>query len=672
MAWYSDGTVSVTNGSPVVTGTSTAFVANARSGDAFMGPDGRVYELVNASSNTVLAISPNYMGSTGSGQPYAIAPMQGYVKASADLLRSVVNNYAGILTSIQPWATAETAAIAREELELAENSVLSIDGRVGALILNVENIESLRLTPSTNAAVCTAGYYEAGDGGAGRYVFDADDTTSLDNGFTVIVATDGGRRKLQKSTHYDLRQAGVVFDGITDNTAALNNAITFVKANGGILTGPEGVCITGQQQAGSATKYWGIIGAGKYATEFRHKDGNGTMFVGGSSSTGTFYFSDFTINCMFTEYAHVNSSHGIAITGVSGARGHNLRVENYKGSGILIYDNIYAGNKDNKFFDCEVVGNGVTTDNGMLIANMDDSGFWRCRAEDVLGSPGFGVQLKNQCTDSHMVDCSGKNCVEAVAFGNDSSPATSAEKCSIVNAKSFGCSQAFTALDANNNYIHFSYIDHNNSSSFAFDLLGSSSNNTAVIDVIENIPSNRACVRLQGTGVSNSVDIKQAQNLNSTGYIVDYTGTTGDGNIVNIGKTYNPVMHPNGTRGWGAFGSTAGNAMNSSFYAITEQKTISAGVVTRSNTAARIYQIDTESASASDDLDTISASIIDDGRIITISTISNARDIVVKHATGNIRLNGSIDFTLAASASSVSLEYRHALTAWCEVSRASI
>ena len=89
MTWYKTGTVQVTLNSDTVVGTGTAFIANARVGDAFSGPDGNWYEVINIVSNTSLGIYPNYRGaSVASGGTYIIAPMEGYVKDSADALRA--------------------------------------------------------------------------------------------------------------------------------------------------------------------------------------------------------------------------------------------------------------------------------------------------------------------------------------------------------------------------------------------------------------------------------------------------------------------------------------------------------------------------------------------------------------------------------------------------------
>lgn len=100
MPWYKSGTVSVTQNSNAVIGTGTAFLANSRVGDAFRGPDGAWYEVINIASDTAMAIAPNYQGATNAAGVYALAPMQGYVKDSADALRALVNAYGSKLAAL--------------------------------------------------------------------------------------------------------------------------------------------------------------------------------------------------------------------------------------------------------------------------------------------------------------------------------------------------------------------------------------------------------------------------------------------------------------------------------------------------------------------------------------------------------------------------------------------
>ena len=115
MTWYKSGTVSVAQNSSAVIGTGTAFIANSRVGDAFRGPDGNWYEVVNIASNTALAISPNYQGPNAAGGVYALAPMEGYVKATADALREASRQVGdaldGLEESVQQAADSAAAAL---------------------------------------------------------------------------------------------------------------------------------------------------------------------------------------------------------------------------------------------------------------------------------------------------------------------------------------------------------------------------------------------------------------------------------------------------------------------------------------------------------------------------------------------------------------------------------
>lgn len=97
MPWYRVGQVAIAAGQNTVTGTGTAFSANARVGDALQGPDGRWYEVTNIASATALSILPAYQGATVVGGSYGLAPMQGYVKESADRLRQIVDQFGGTL-----------------------------------------------------------------------------------------------------------------------------------------------------------------------------------------------------------------------------------------------------------------------------------------------------------------------------------------------------------------------------------------------------------------------------------------------------------------------------------------------------------------------------------------------------------------------------------------------
>lgn len=101
--------------------------------------------------------------------------------------------------------------------------------------------------------------------------------------------------------------------------------------------------------------------------------------------------------------------------------------------------------------------------------------------------------------------------------------------------------------------------------------------------------------------------------------------------------------------------------------------TIATGVIFAYRNTLRV---DTEAAAGSDDLDSIydgngGTSVRDliDGQKITLSTQNSARDVVVKHATGNILVNGAADFTLLTVDKFIVLQWSVKRAKWFEVGR---
>lgn len=84
MASYRQGTVAVTNGSKIVTGTDTAFITTGiYAGDIFALvdanniPDGTLYEVASVESDTKLTLLQAYQGTSGSAKNYVIMNMAG-------------------------------------------------------------------------------------------------------------------------------------------------------------------------------------------------------------------------------------------------------------------------------------------------------------------------------------------------------------------------------------------------------------------------------------------------------------------------------------------------------------------------------------------------------------------------------------------------------------------
>lgn len=96
MSWYRAGSVTVANGSNVVIGAGTDFVSNSFGGDAFVGPDGRSYEIAQIVSATELRLVTSYQAAGGGGQAYAIQPTQSYVRDLALQAGNLVGAFAAV------------------------------------------------------------------------------------------------------------------------------------------------------------------------------------------------------------------------------------------------------------------------------------------------------------------------------------------------------------------------------------------------------------------------------------------------------------------------------------------------------------------------------------------------------------------------------------------------
>lgn len=95
----------------------------------------------------------------------------------------------------------------------------------------VNSITELRTVSKTvYTHTFVTGYYTNGDGGGGSYRLDPADTTSADNGGTVIVAADGGRWKLLADGVVHARQFGAIGDGSLHPLSAFFGTLAAAQA----------------------------------------------------------------------------------------------------------------------------------------------------------------------------------------------------------------------------------------------------------------------------------------------------------------------------------------------------------------------------------------------------------------------------------------------------------
>lgn len=154
-----------------------------------------------------------------------------------------------------PEPIAGTEPLRKQDLtNFLTNGIGIITSQFTQIVTSVAGIRGLNKL-NVKQAIAT-GYYAAGDLGGGIYNFDATDTTSLDNGGTVIVATDLGRWKLQHHGSVSVAQFGAKCDGASDDITPLTAAIGasgfnelvipgLVALSTGITSIPDGKLIRG-------------------------------------------------------------------------------------------------------------------------------------------------------------------------------------------------------------------------------------------------------------------------------------------------------------------------------------------------------------------------------------------------------------------------------------------
>ncbi|MCX5592014.1 hypothetical protein [Alcaligenes endophyticus] len=175
MAWHDTGTVNVTLNNANVAGVNTNWLAGARPGDAFQGPDGRLYEVLNVASNTSITLTVPYRGPTATGQKYSLVPVHGYLKRSADILSSLAQDMGGFPTRLAAVESSRLVkganlsdltdvAAARQNLGLKGLAVMGTNDLGTAALVDVVG------TMSGGAII------ERGSNASGEYVRFADGT----------------------------------------------------------------------------------------------------------------------------------------------------------------------------------------------------------------------------------------------------------------------------------------------------------------------------------------------------------------------------------------------------------------------------------------------------------------------------------------------------------------
>ncbi len=514
------------------------------------------------------------------------------------------------------------------------------------------------------------------------------DKLDFTQGIVGAVRRDGVKKLkeiISVTDFYANGVSGVSVDpiGVVDSTLGIQAAINYVKTYGGVVNVPPGTYSISTLDIGSGLKPWALRGAGREMTKFvRNSNNTQTLFFGNNASAYGYELSDFSIDAAHDVFPNGNKA--IVIGYTDNCRISRLRITNFR-SGIMIYANDDSPHPSNHVVeDVEAIGNGETTDNGLLMVNCVDSRYLRCRVSNVLGDPGCAVQYKNACSRVFATDCAAYNSTYGYAHGYENTGLNP-------NRVSFASVNGFHARKCRTGFVfgRGSYNTANNvlidmeASMYSpaeiasdFGISGISVNEYAthnyVQAIIKDLPPSKRAVRISDAANNNVFDI--SIDTPSTSIVAEFSGVTMEfptgttRNIVRLNRQTNPEVR---TSGDGLpdmvdFNGSVGNGWQYLGYEMFENLNIVAGAVTPLNTLTTHLQVDTEGEAASDNLDTINFPSAK-GKRITLSTRSTARDVTIRHAIGNIYLNSLTSVTLTSTRTRIELQWNSFTSQWCEI-----
>lgn len=198
-----------------------------------------------------------YFNNVADSQGNAIAGASVTVTTSAGLLATIYSNNASTpqanpITTDQNGYFAFYAADGRYNLTISGarinpsiviTDVLLEDPADNQIYAQVSDYAGLRVYTGTLTTVYVTGYpiTPAPSGIAGQFVYDPADTTSADNGCTIIVAANGKRWKRADAGFINLRWFDTVDNtGVADSRAGIQSAINVSSTLGKFLYVPAG------------------------------------------------------------------------------------------------------------------------------------------------------------------------------------------------------------------------------------------------------------------------------------------------------------------------------------------------------------------------------------------------------------------------------------------------
>lgn len=290
--WYHEGAISLVNGSKVVTGAGTAWLDNVAESNGLKTPIG-IEEIESVTSNTQLELVMPYAGPSINNVAYSIIPTQG---VAVSLVKKVVALLS--LSGVVKDAFTNGQLASKIDLEkmaslvdLGADNGSALSGYDGGTLRDIADYAKPMSTYAALRAYAgrAKGVRITTPGVAGRFTRDIADTTTADNGGTVIVDASGRRWFRVFDGPLSVLWFGADRYGINDSTAAFNAALATLASSRisppgatgwglGTISVPRGkYLINGEVSCASQLGVrW--LGEGEYATTIVRTNDAGNLF----------------------------------------------------------------------------------------------------------------------------------------------------------------------------------------------------------------------------------------------------------------------------------------------------------------------------------------------------------------------------------------------------------
>lgn len=488
-----------------------------------------------------------------------------------------------------------------------------------------------------------------------------------------VIATGSSEARALSTRFADrlnVKDFGAVGDGVANDYTALNAALVYVAANGGTIYMPAGTyLIDSGIILTSAAQPFHLVGAGPQRTIIKRS----TNFAGSTieiRSSNDWSITNLTINGNHAVFTGGN--HGLAFRDCNRVYLGRLFVTDYKSAGIIGFSATpgVATHGDNVVEQCTADGLAACT-LGIMVADQYRTRFVNCVAKniDTASNPGYGIQFKNNCRDCVMINPQVFTARMGIVISNDKIDADDSFDNRVYGGYAFNC--LLTGLDfggVNRSGAYDVKIDMNNQGNDACTFDDATIQSEVRISTVD-VPVAKSCVKFSTNCFDNYAVITSMSQpaLGAICFGSIISSATSLRNTVILNKVVTPVITSASNLFSNASDST--NTFESQNITLRNLLTIATDIITVGNGKIQHILVDTEAAAATDDLATINGG--NDYQQVTLTSTSSTRDIVVKHNTGNIVLNGLADFTLDNTADTLTLLYRSTLSKWVEVGRSN-